>query len=275
MSDSPNNNFKKSLNLFELNNQLDFLIHLYSSSKFPKVLMLSGAKGYGKSTMVNHFLNFVYDKDSYDSKKNIINEDSYFYKQFLNNTFSNIIFLSGEDFKNLKVDKIRELKSILSKSTILDKERFIILDDVELFNTSSLNALLKIIEEPTHKNFFILINNKTRPLIETIKSRSLELKIILNEKKRLNIIASLIKLYELQDSFDYSSINLSKNINLINLIIFITEYFFYKQKQKKIINIDQVIDKKNFVLKNINKFVLYNLNQNSLISAINNKLFNE
>ena len=99
MSDSSNNKFNKSLNLFELNDQLDFLINLHKSSKLPKVLMLSGPKGYGKSTMVNHFLNFVYDKDNYDLKKNIINKDSFFYKQFLNNTFPNIIFLSGEDFK--------------------------------------------------------------------------------------------------------------------------------------------------------------------------------
>ena len=40
---------------------------------------------------------------------------------------------------------------------------------------------LKIIEEPTKNNYFIFINNKTKPILETIKSRSLELKIILNK----------------------------------------------------------------------------------------------
>ena len=42
-------------------------------------------------------------------------------------------------------------------------DRFIIFDDVELFNHNSLNALLKLIEEPTKKNYFLLINNKSRP----------------------------------------------------------------------------------------------------------------
>ena len=79
----------------------------------------------------------------------------------------------------------RNLKSNILKSSFINKDRFIILDDVELFNINSLNALLKIIEEPTNKNYFFLINNKTKPLLDTIKSRSIEIKIILNEKKRI------------------------------------------------------------------------------------------
>ena len=62
--------------------------------------------------------------------------------------------------KSIKVDDIRNLKSKILQSSIIDKDRFIILDDVELFNINSLNALLKIIEEPNKKNYFILINNK-------------------------------------------------------------------------------------------------------------------
>ena len=55
-----------------------------------------------------------------------------------------------------------------------------------------LNALLKIIEEPSKKNYFFLINNKSKPVTETIKSRSIELKIILSENQRLEIIDKLI-----------------------------------------------------------------------------------
>ena len=61
----------------------------------------------------------------------------------------------------LKIDDIRNLKTRIYQSTIDNKERFIILDDVEQFNQNSLNALLKIIEEPTNKNYF-LINNKSK-----------------------------------------------------------------------------------------------------------------
>jgi putative ribosome biogenesis GTPase RsgA len=56
-------NPKNSLTLYEIEKHLDFLMKLYTLNKLPKVLMLSGKKGIGKSTLVNHFLNFVYDKD--------------------------------------------------------------------------------------------------------------------------------------------------------------------------------------------------------------------
>ena len=71
---------------------------------------------------------------------------------------------------NVKIEDIRELKKKIFKTTLTNKKRFIILDDVELFNKNSLNALLKLIEEPSSINNFILINNKSNKLLNTIKS---------------------------------------------------------------------------------------------------------
>ena len=184
---------KNSSILFELDNKLDFLINLYNSKKLPRVLMISGKKGVGKFTLINHFLTYIFDKKNYDLKNKIINNQTQFYKQYLNNIFPNIIYLSGDNFKSIKIDDIRDLKSRILQTTISENNRFIILDDIELFNVNSLNALLKIIEEPLSKNHFILINNKTKPLIETIYSRSLEIKVILNNETRKKVINSLIE----------------------------------------------------------------------------------
>ena len=71
-------------------------------------------------------------------------------------TVSNIIYISGADFSSVKVDDVRNLKSRILKSTISDKDRFIVFDDIELFNQNTTNALLKIIEEPAKKNYFFL-----------------------------------------------------------------------------------------------------------------------
>ena len=141
-------NPKNSLILYELKEKLNFLIKLYDLKKLPKVLMISGKKGIGKFTLINHFLNYIYDRDNYDLNKNTINDKTKFYIQYLNNIFPNIIYLSGDNFKNVKVEDIRELKSKILKTSMSNKERFIIFDDIELFNISSLNALLKLIEEP-------------------------------------------------------------------------------------------------------------------------------
>tara|TARA_X000001036_G_scaffold431561_1_gene466063 strand:- start:164 stop:1099 length:936 start_codon:yes stop_codon:yes gene_type:complete len=304
------NDPKNSLVLFGLGSKLDFLIQLYNSKKLPKVLMLTGKKGVGKFTLINHFLSYIYDKNNYNLENNSIDNQTQFYRQYLSNIFPNIIYLSGGNFKNVKIEDIRDLKSTILKTTISKKERFIILDDIELFNTNSLNALLKIIEEPASNNYFVLINSETRPLLETIYSRSLEIKILLTNETRIKVIESLIKKNNLEAFIDYNSLNLTpgnflsfnkiieeneididkdflknleillnlykktKNINFINIILFLTDYYFYNLQEKRTNNFEKIIENKSFVFKNINRFISYNLNQNSLINAINNKLSN-
>ena len=44
--------------------------------------------------------------------------------------------------------------------------------------------LLKTIEEPTEINHFILINNQNQILLDTLKSRSIEIKVFLNNKEK-------------------------------------------------------------------------------------------
>ncbi len=301
---------KNSSILFELDNKLDFLISLYNSQKLPRVLMISGKKGVGKFTLINHFLTYIFDKKNYDLKNKIINNQTQFYKQYLNNIFPDIIYLSGDNFKSIKIDDIRDLKSRILQTTISENNRFIILDDIELFNVNSLNALLKIIEEPLSKNHFILINNKTKPLIETIYSRSLEIKVILNNETRKKVINSLIEKKKLKVYIDFNFSDITpgnflffnkicednkvdlnesflknieillnlykknKSMSLINMILFLIDYHFYNLEKKKIDDFEKVYENKSFVINNINKFFAYNLNQNSLINAINNKLSN-
>ena len=298
----------KSSHLFELNDRFDFLKDLYIKNKLPNVLMLSGQKGLGKSTLINHLLFYIFDKNNYDVKNYNFDNKSSFYNQFLSNIFSNIIYLSGSDFKNIKIEDIRNLKSKILKTTILNKPRFIIFDDVELFNNNSLNALLKILEEPSKNNHFVLINNLSNPLVDTIKSRCLEIKIILNEKKRQNIIKFLIEKFKIQLTIDPQSSYLTpgnfikfnyilkefdisidqdflknlgilltlykkeKNIIFIDLIFFLTDKYFNNNKTKNLFTKEKIIDCKKFIFENVNNYIIYNLNQNSLLNTINNKI---
>ena len=189
----------------------------------------------------------------------------------------------------------------------MSKDRFVIFDDIELFNLNSLNALLKIIEEPSKNTYFILINNKGRPILETIRSRAIEIKIILNEKQRIDIIKSLTTFFEIELFLDPLSSkispgnflkfnhickeynisptddfyeNISKLLNLykknkdvifINLITYIVDYYFSHLKSNDLKK-NRIYEIKNYILKNLNKFMLYNINQNSLLNAINSKL---
>ena len=304
-------NPKKTLKLFGLDNEFDFLKNLLLKEKLPKVLLLSGKKGSGKYTLVNHLMLFFFDKKNYDLNSRQIIDKNFIYFQFLENTFPNIIYLNGLDYKNAKIENIRELKNQLLKSSLSDKKRFIILDDVESFNNNSLNALLKIIEEPSEKNYFILINNNSKPILETIKSRCLEVKIILSNTDKEKIKTSLLDYFDQisilhNNSLDISPgnflkfnyiikqqdirleegyiVNLSIILNLFkkekdshyrDLLLFLTEYYFNSIKSKKMADYHDLIEKRSYIIKNINDFFLYNMNQKTLINCIESKLLNE
>ena len=51
------NDFKdqKTDVLFEYKKDLNFLINLYNDKKISRIIMISGKKGLGKFTLVNHF----------------------------------------------------------------------------------------------------------------------------------------------------------------------------------------------------------------------------
>ena len=304
-------NPKQSLNLFGLQKHFEFLISLYKTKKFPKVLLLSGAKGIGKSTLVNHFLHYIFDEKNYDLNLFQINSDTNFHKLFVQNLYPNLIYLSGFEFSNVKIEDIRALKKKIFQKAIVSKERFIVLDEVDFFNIQSLNALLKIIEEPTNQNFFILINNKSKPLLDTIKSRSIEMRINLKDKERQEIILKLFEFHNQKLMFDHNSFSVSpgnllkfnylfdtfninlnndfldnlkillmehkkeKNIFYLELIRFYVDYYLDIQKNKKYFTLEKFVEKRSFLFKNIYNYFYYNLNQNTLFNNINHQFKNE
>jgi len=301
-------NSKKSVNLYGLSENFIFLRNLYKMKIFPKVLMLSGKKGSGKSTLINHLMFSIFDSQNYDENNNKLNDISSFYNQFLNNMFPNIINLSGSDYKNIKIEDIRILKKKIFQTVISNQPRFIVFDDVELFNNNSLNALLKIIEEPSKNNYFILINNNSKPLLDTIKSRCMDIKIILNEDKRNNIIQSIINELNIKLIIDPKNSKLSpgnfikfnnilnenkidiksdyltnlgillnlykkdKDMIFVDIILFLTDEYLNVLQKKRVFSTSKSIEYKKFIFRSINDFFLYNLNQNALLNNISTKI---
>ena len=72
--------------------------------------------------------------------------------------------------------------NFVNKSSFNNKKKYILINDAEFLNLNSVNALLKIIEEPSEKNYFILINNIQHNMIKTLKSRFIEFKLQLNDE---------------------------------------------------------------------------------------------
>ena len=77
-----------------MTDKLNLFANLYYKEKLPKVLMLTGNKGIGKSTLVSHLMHTIYEKENYDRKKNYIIKKTSFHTQYSDNTFNNIIYWS-------------------------------------------------------------------------------------------------------------------------------------------------------------------------------------
>ena len=297
---------RKSLNLFDLKEKFIALKQLIVQNKLPKVLMLTGDKGLGKSTLIFHLMHYYFDKNNYDEINKKINNSSFHY-EFLNNLFPNIIYLGNQNLNNLKIEDVRKLKNDISKSSISKKKRFIILDDIETQSVNSLNALLKLIEEPSENNYFILINNKSQKILETIKSRAIDIQIILNDQTKNKITKSLLNYYNQESSLSIDIVKLSpgnflkfnyilnekkidindsflitikkilniykkeKNLLYRDLLLFHTEYYFQNKNIQNNFDENKFIEKKLFLFKNIHEFFSYNLNHNTFLNSIESR----
>ena len=236
---SENFNPSKSFKLIEMDNHLNHLIKLYKFKKFPKVILMSGKKGSGKFTLVNHFLNYIFSEDTYDLQRKTIDQKSKVYNDQINNVFTNIIHLKNDEGVTTKIDDIRILKSVISKSVFNNKPRYIIIDDAELLNINSSNALLKIIEEPTKDNHFIIIDNQQKDIVNTISSRCFKMNIFLKKTEEIQIIKHLIKRFKIENELDYIKLDLTPGLFLkYNFLCFennITNEMNYLNKIEKLL----------------------------------------
>jgi len=214
--------------LYELNDNLMELINLYEKRKLSNKILITGNKGIGKSTLVYHFINYIFSKDedhSYDLKNNSIQPENRSFKLFQNNSHPNIYNIRIlDDKKNIEINQIREMINYANKSSFNDKPRFVIINNVEELNTNSLNALLKIVEEPNENLFFILIHNNNKSIQNTLKSRCIMFKIKLSFEQSISISSKILNI-NIYDILNEELINYySTPGEFINLINFSNKY---------------------------------------------------
>ena len=181
--------------LFEHSEIFNDLSILNKINRLPNKILFSGEKGIGKSTLAYHLINFVLSEDeefSYDRENHIINSDNKSYKLIQNKSNPNFQLIDvSENKKNIDIMQIRELILNLNKSSFNNKKRFVLIDNIELLNLNSINALLKILEEPNENIYFILINNNKK-LLPTLNSRCLNFKIFLTKNQSIKVINQLL-----------------------------------------------------------------------------------
>ncbi len=240
------------LKLFGYKENFKHLTNLFNKEIFPSKIILSGPDGIGKSTFAYHFINFVLSSDEddpYDIKNNEIISKNKSFNLLNNNIHPNFFSVDlVEEKKNIEISQIRSMIEYSNKSSFNNKPRFILINNIELLNINSANALLKILEEPNENIFFILIHNNSKKIQDTINSRCINFKLNLNFNESNKISSTLINA-EIRNEFnedfinnyntpgfylkllDFANLNKIdiKNISLKEFLLFIIDNNLYKK----------------------------------------------
>ena len=307
-------NLKPVTQLSLYGHHLEFLnfIELYKSQKLPNKILLSGQKGIGKSTLAYHIINHILSIDednSYDMKNFKINPDNKSFKLILNKSNPNFISIDiDDDKKSIDINQIRNLILTLNKSSFNKKPRLVLIDNIEHLNINSVNALLKVLEEPNDNIYFILINSNKK-ILPTLKSRCLNYNIFLTSNQSFDITnkildqncmnliheqminhystpGSLISLLDFasKNNFDLKQINLKELIKKIIMdkkykkdqfikhqIYSLIEIYFRNNLSVKNIKLLKI---QNYFLKKINNTKIFNLDDESLLMEFEDRVLN-
>jgi DNA polymerase-3 subunit delta' len=296
--------------LYGLEKYFTELVNFYKNGNYPNKILFSGQKGIGKATLAFHFINYVLtinDEKKYDTESYQINSESPEFKTINNKSNTNLITIDvNEDKKSIDINQIRELIINLNKSSFNKKPRFVLIDNIELLNINSINALLKIIEEPNENINFILIHNN-RKILSTLLSRCINFKISLSNNDYLKVSNQLLnddlnnlvskelinyyftpgEIYQLvqfssENDYDLSNIDLKnflkilindtqykKNNFINNMMYSLMEFYFRKLNQSfsKLLN-----EKYSYFIKRISDTKTYNLDKESLFMEFNEEI---
>ena len=123
--------------------------------------------------------------------------------------------------------RLREIIKFTNQSSLKNRSRFIIIDDVEYLNINSSNALLKSLEEPNANVYFFLIFNSETNILGTIKSRCLEYKIDL----KIDDTKSIIDNYFNEKIYDHINDSIKNYYSTPKFLISLINYL-----REKILN---------------------------------------
>ncbi len=253
----------ESMKLYGMNYFFMEISKLFNEKKMPSKILLSGKKGLGKATFAYHIINYILSTNEefkYDSNNFIINENNKSFKLLQNNSHPNFYLIDLlNDKKNIDVAQIREMIAYTNKSTFNNMERFILIDNIENLNKNSVNALLKIIEEPNENVFFILINNSEKNILPTLKSRCLTFKVNFTFNESMNVSNQILG----ENIFDLINHDLISYYNtpgeIINLINFSKDKGIDLRNYKLINFLKLLIDNGYYKKNKIIKILLINL----------------
>ncbi len=163
-----------SLGLLQNEHNEKMLAILKGGGRFPHCMIISGAKGTGKTSFATEIAAVYYceQSDYYcgvcDSCRAVLSGN--------HPDVSVVMALEESKSGAITIEQIREVKKSSTLYSSTGKAKIYIIENAHLMLEGAQNALLKQIEEPASSVIYILVSESEQMLLETVRSRATLLK---------------------------------------------------------------------------------------------------
>ena len=219
-----------SSKLYDYDKYLNFFNNLYTKKKLPNSIIINGEEGIGKKTFIVNFLTSIVKNSKLTTLDVVIDN-------IVNNYYPDVKFIKKNSKNIISIEEIRDVINYCSQTSLNNKDRFVIINNIEDLNLYSTNTLLKILEKPPHNLYFILLKNSESLIPDTILSRCFKLNIKLSNKQKNSIFKNLINDFGLKNFKNFDIFNkFDTHGSKINRILFLKENNLENQNLQNIIN---------------------------------------
>lgn len=145
------------------------LLDMHRQGRLPHALMLAGPQGVGKRHFAQAFARWVMCSAPVDDRPCGQCRSCQLHSSETHPDF--MLIEPEEQGKAIKVDQVRDLTELLSKTAQQGGYKVAVVAPAEAMNLNSANAILKSLEEPAAQTLMILISHTPSAVLPTIRSR--------------------------------------------------------------------------------------------------------
>ncbi len=152
------------------NLQKSHFLDAFHSDRFPHGWIFSGQRGIGKATfaytMARYLLSGRQDKNT------AFSPDEPLFRRMTARSHGDFLVLERDEGKQeITVDQARKIPAFFSQTSAEGGWRVVIIDEADRMNRSTMNGILKSLEEPPELTALFLITQSMGRLLPTITSR--------------------------------------------------------------------------------------------------------
>lgn len=166
---------------------IDRLKRVIDNKELAHAYLLVGPTGAGKVEVAQWLALRLFCLHPHDNEPDLTCAEC---QRILSGNHPDVVIAEPEG-RQIKVDRIRYLKSEFTKSAMEGNQKLFIIKDAEKMTTSAANSLLKFIEEPGPGIYILMLTSNKSAVLPTIQSRTQVLELApLSREDLLQVLAA-------------------------------------------------------------------------------------